>query len=142
MRWEWAGEDTARGGLGCDGNGLGRILLEEEQLDSLALADDGEVVRLGEGGLVTVDLDALHLYVVAAHGWVRCRQHVSEVTPVDESCTEAQSERWCAHPRFCMRMSKRQHVCLCKALTKLKHEPMYLKLRVHMASTACGQLQL
>jgi hypothetical protein len=77
--------------LGCDGNGLGRILLEEEQLDSLALADDGEVVRLGEGGLVAVDLDTLHLYVVAAHGWVRCRQHVSDVTPVDESCMHHRS---------------------------------------------------
>ena len=64
----------------------GRVL-QEEELDSLALADDGEVVRLGEGGLVAVDLDALHLYVVAARGCVRCRQHVSEVTPVDERCT-------------------------------------------------------
>lgn len=82
------------------------VLQEEEQLNTLALADDREVVRLGEGGLVTVDLDTLHLYVVAAHGCVRCRQHVSEVTLVDESCTEAKSESevkcavWCAHPRF------------------------------------------
>ena len=45
-------------------------------------------------------------------------------------------------PALSVCVSNRQHVCVCKALAKLEHEPMHLKLRVHMASTARGQLQL